>query len=353
LEIDMHVIQARNVNTALLSGLEYLVEYGRVEKSRNGRVLVAPDPVATVYLVPRERVLFSGIRDANPYFHYIESMWMLMGFQDVSTPARYARQMEYYTDDGVNLNGAYGWRWRRYFGYDQLTSIVNILKTDPSSRRCVLTMWSGVKDLLDQGSKDLPCNTHVNFRVVDGNLDILVNCRSNDIIWGAYGANVVHMSMLHEYMALRIGVGIGKYTQLSFNYHLYVDRPDVDRLINFDEGYIGYRVDDRYLSNDRAFKMPPLFDYNHPEDHSTFLEACSSKILNGAFYEQTYHRHATVDNVLTPMMRSHAAYRNGDYELAKDLAKDIDSEDWSTACVEWLARRERARREASDSSMWP
>jgi thymidylate synthase len=82
-------------------------------------------------------------------------------------------------------------------------------------------------DLLQQalgGGKDVPCNTNAFFRVTNGKLDMMVNCRSNDIFWGAYGANAVHFSFLQEYVASSIGVEVGRYWQNSFNFHAYVDR---------------------------------------------------------------------------------------------------------------------------------
>ena len=45
--------------------------------------------------------------------------------------------------------------------------------------------------------------------------------RSNDMIWGAYGANAVHMSMLLEYMAAMTGFQVGIYYQISNNLHAY------------------------------------------------------------------------------------------------------------------------------------
>jgi thymidylate synthase len=54
-------------------------------------------------------------------------------------------------------------------------------------------------------------------------LDLTVLCRSNDVVWGAYGANAVHFSVLQEYLAGRIGVDVGVMYQFSNNYHGYVD----------------------------------------------------------------------------------------------------------------------------------
>lgn len=333
----MKIIKVDNVNQALPLGLQYLADEGDVEDSRNGLVLVAPEPVTTVYLRPRERVLFSLLRDANPFFHYVESMWMLMGMNEVSTPAKYARQMEYYTDDGSTLNGAYGYRWRRYFGYDQIQEIVNILTKDPTSRRCVLTMWSGTKDLRDQTSKDLPCNTQIYFRIVNHALDIMVSCRSNDIVWGAYGANSVHMSFLQEYVACLLNLRVGTYYQVSFNYHLYPERDDVRRLIDRNDGdwLVHHGMPDNRYAIPSVHVAPHLFGRG---EGPAFLEACTDALIDAPGHTSDY-RAWSVDCVLKPIMNAHAAYKSGDLKLAISECAGIAANDWRIACTEWLKRR--------------
>ena len=81
----MHVINARNVNSAYPQALHYIAIAGDRVASRNGPVLRAPEPVSTVYAKPWERVLFDPQRDANPFFHLFESLWMLDGRNDVAT----------------------------------------------------------------------------------------------------------------------------------------------------------------------------------------------------------------------------------------------------------------------------
>jgi thymidylate synthase len=254
--------------------------------SRNGPVLLIDEPVTITYTHPRERVLFNAARDANPFFHLYEALWMLAGRNDVASVAHYAKQMKDYSDDGVTLNGAYGYRWRhqkgeqilsRYMkngpGYDdwenidQLDVLVNHLKADHNSRRAVLQMWNVEDDLLRiggkcicgadrtgpsaeahdvdcpaqrQASKDTCCNLSVMFsireQVVHPDagpiaqaqfnkrcLDMTVTNRSNDLIWGLLGANYVHFSFLQEYMAARIGVEVGKYHHFTNNLHVYTE----------------------------------------------------------------------------------------------------------------------------------
>lgn len=224
----MHkVIRARNVQEAYRQGMVYLAKHGRVEDSRNGPVRVAPGPVMTEYARPMERVILDAGRDANPFFHLMESLWMLAGRDDVASICVYAKPLAAYSDDGVSFNASYGHRWRRYFGFDQITHVINTLRQDPNTRRAVIQMWDGAKD--GRGvSKDFPCNTAVYFRTRGAThgtreLDMTITNRSNDIIWGAYGANAVHMSVLHEFVAHMSDIHVGKMYQLSNNYHAYLD----------------------------------------------------------------------------------------------------------------------------------
>src|SRR4051812_36910906 len=114
-----HVIKAVGVNDALVSGLWWLNATGELSESRNGRVLVSPEPVITEYQEPTQRVLLNPVRDANPFFHLLESMWMLAGQNDVRFVQHYAANMKAFSDDQTTLHGAYGHRWRHALGYDQ------------------------------------------------------------------------------------------------------------------------------------------------------------------------------------------------------------------------------------------
>lgn len=218
----MKVLTVRNVHEALPNALEILKQEGVQRDSRNGPVLIGPI-VTTVYTHPCERVIFHPVRDANPFFHLYECLWMMAGRNDVAGPARYAKNMVNYSDDGKTFHGAYGYRWRHQFNFDQLKHIAETLQKNPDDRRCILQMWDATIDG-GVGGKDYPCNTIATFqRGLEGELNLVVFCRSNDIIWGAYGANAVHFSFLLEYMANWIGCPVGTYTQVSVNWHAYLD----------------------------------------------------------------------------------------------------------------------------------
>ncbi len=348
----MHVIQARNVNYALSAGLAHLNRVGVAEPSRNGPVLVAPTPVTTVYERPAECVLLSPARDANPYFHLMEALWMLAGRRDLAFLTRFNPRMAEFSDDGgVTQPGAYGYRWRRHFGYDQLDWIVYELQANPSSRRCVLTHWDagqtqelcpleepeaqeGSGDLYAalHGGRDVPCNTHCYVAVREGTLVLTILCRSNDALWGAYGANAVHFSLLQQYLAARIGVPVGPLYQVSCNYHAYTELKGYPDARNPALRQVDTRYDDGKVESYPLVHLPELWD----GELRAFLDAPT----RSAKYENYFF-----SDVAVPTYRSWEAYKLKEYDRAIENARDIVAKDWRAACVEWLERR-AARRAA-------
>jgi thymidylate synthase len=312
----MYVVYASNPDQGLYNGLRLLHEEGRRMDSRVGPVIAAPRPVTTVYSTPRDRVSLSALRDANPFFHLMEAVWMLAGRNDVEFVAKYAARMSEFSDDGVTLNGAYGYRWRKHFDIDQLRWIAEDLKRDPNSRRAVLSMWDPRVDidLAAKGGKDVPCNTQVYFRLQTSNLlDMTVTCRSNDVVWGAYGANVVHFSVLLEAMAALIDCGVGIYYQVSNNYHAYIEREDTKKLFA------------------RAHELlePRPEMARVPIEDSIFTEIDDTSGWASNFFLKT---------VVQPMLLAHNEHKQGDTKAA--LSRLAGSRiDWHVAGARWLERR--------------
>lgn len=220
----MLVINVRNVNEALSRGMYHIFTHGVATESRNGPVIEIPTPVATVYRNPHEKVLINKTRDANPFFHLMESLWILAGRDDVKFLTDFNSRMGDYSDDGMIFNAPYGYRMRSLFkeggaDLDQIKTVIGVLVDDPMSRQAVIQIWDPV-DLLKR-TKDKACNMSVVFSVRGNYLNITVYNRSNDMIWGAYGANAVQFAMLQEYVAGHLGLAVGTYTQVSNNFHVY------------------------------------------------------------------------------------------------------------------------------------
>jgi thymidylate synthase len=347
------IITATNVNYALEEGLNWLKVAGLLTGSRNGPVLKAPGPVITAYKRPDQRVLFSTLRDCNPFFHLFESMWMLAGRNDTASLKPLVPRMQEFSDDQHTLNGAYGFRWREYFGFDQIKKVIEMLRKDRGSRRIVLTMWDAMgadnsandgyhysPDLLNQTSKDLPCNTHIYFDASAGDLDMTVCCRSNDVVWGAYGANAVHMSFLHELIAAASGLNLGTYYQMSNNYHIYVERPDTARLLDTDgerhQWSVLYTANDEYAKGNGAI-VRPLLAGNEADSLSAFLQEMENWVELGGYMKGAHF--SFTQNVLNPMMNAHRLHKEGATHTAIGVLQAALPSDWRTAGLMWLSKR--------------
>lgn len=337
----MKILNVRNVHTAFPYALRVLEDSGVRRNSRNGAVIQAPWPVVTVYEKPCERVIFWPERDANPFFHLYEALWMLAGRNDVAPLERYVKNSINYSDDGVTLHGAYGHRWREGFGLDQphsdqLVIIANQLKENPQDRRCVLQMWSMESDLGRNG-KDVPCNTIATLqRDHNGDLNIVVFCRSNDIIWGCYGANAVQFSMLLEYMALWIGCRIGTYSQVSVNWHAY-DNDVWKKVENIRPDRLNY-VDNPYSSG-KVFWQPMVGNIDQIDLDIQIILANADR---GDYLD---NRFETIwGDTVNTVLRAHHIYKITEgvekYKEPLKLLQSADQKiDWVVAAREWLERR--------------
>jgi thymidylate synthase len=327
----MIVIEAVDVNHAYRQAWD-LISSGVASPSRNGGVTVVGCPVTTVYEYPKQRVLLSENRDANPFFHLFESLWMLSGSRDATWLDRFVSDFSSrYAEKDGNQWGAYGYRWRQHFGFDQLDVVVRRLKKDNFDRRVVIQMWEAGMDLWDPEElddetglpfpepRDVPCNTQIYPRIVGGRLDITVTCRSNDVVWGAYGANAVHFSFMQEYLAGRIGVPVGRMYQISNNWHLY--DAVADRL---------EPVSPRLYPG----TIPIGSDWDRwDEDLHTFMNrGLDIPVYSNAWFSIVAER----------MWAAHSLWKAGDRIGAQIEASRIEAPDWRTAVLEWMARRMRA-----------
>jgi len=204
-------------------------------------------------------------------------------------------------------------------------------------------MWDGSHDL-GYDSKDLPCNTQTFFGVnAFGKLDMTVCNRSNDMIWGLYGANAVHFSVLQEYMATKIGVPVGRYFHLSNNYHAYLKtyQPLADAVLVEASPYD--HISPFYLDTGIQDSMT-LWD----EDLETFFND-TAEMANGDFQTPFFN------DVVVPLWEAHRSYREqtGEKRYLEAIAI-LDScyaMDWRMACKDWITVRLDRFRVAQDAGV--
>lgn len=206
--------------------------YTQEEDSRNGRVKAVKGASMIELTNPKFRIILNPDRDANPFFHCMEFIWMMAGRNDLEWIWQFNKNIEQYAEPehgyayeksvykGRYFHGAYGHRWRKHFGFDQIENAVKMLIASQEDRRVTIATWDPA---IDMGSiaLDIPCNTQILFRAHEDTLDMMVINRSNDLIWGALGANIVHMTMLHELIASGADLKLGTYRVVSANLHVY------------------------------------------------------------------------------------------------------------------------------------
>lgn len=339
----MHLIRVRNVAEALPLGLQYLARSGRPVPSRNGPTLEAPGVVMTVYDNPTERFVLDPVRNCNPFFHFIEGLWMIAGDNRVGALAHFNKRMLDYSDDGLTLNGAYGHRARFQFGVDQLDAVRMRLLNDRDTRQAVVCLWDPAKDV-NAITKDRPCNDLITFRIRDRHLDMVVHCRSNDVIWGAYGANAVHFSMIQEWLAASVGVRVGTYTQVSDSYHVYTDLPLWKQYMSgewrpYEHVVNPYDRDDVYpvqlfedheealLAQQEAVGFFNILGTGAPLD-ATITGGYASALKSFVF-----------SDVVRLMVLAWVNHKNGQPSAALACTDRIAAPDLRVACQEWLERR--------------
>lgn len=385
----MKTIVASNVNIAYTQGIRHILNSSTVVHTRNGMALRCESALTTHYIYPNQRMLFSAARNANPFFHLFEALWMLGGRNDVEFVSKYVKTMANFSDDGVTLNGAYGHRWRQAFGVDQIALIIKELKANPQSRRVVLQMWDSRKDLEYgmTGGKDSCCNLMCKFAVVNGKLNMTVMCRSNDMLLGGYGANAVHFSFLQEYIADCVGLDIGFYEQISLDAHLYTAELYGDKLWNnvqeevLKVDYVAALSSNPYNGEYYSplvrlpvslFTISPVtlrvnkqghYVFNDPKAEFGYSREALVELFDAelpilldkgpsASYYHPYFR-----NLIVPLMEAYDLYKSGDVEGAynrivwttsqtfspkPDVTFDGPPEyvlDIEQACCEWLFRK--------------
>jgi hypothetical protein len=306
----MFSITRDNVDELYSETLWLIQAHHILEETRGGPVMSLDQPICWALTNPRNRVLINPVRDANPFFHVMEFIWMMSGEREIDWVTQFSKNYGNYAENGQG----YGFRWRNFWQHDQIFYVIENLKKDPNTRRAVLEMWSP-SDLEHTGI-EVPCNTHIYFRKLNGKLDMTVLNRSNDIIWGALGANVVHMTMLHELVAFGAGIPLGTYRAISNNAHVYQNLPNREKLFEYKE--TGILVE----------QCRPIL--REGERWQDFLTDCENMVYNHDRSMQTQW----MGEVTEPMF-SNFFNREGYSQ------KEIQCPAWRKACELWLERRKK------------
>jgi len=160
-----------------------------------------------------------------------ELLWFVSG----DTNIRYLQDngvsiWDEWADDNGDLGPVYGKQWRRWQTpngreIDQLAELISMIKTNPESRRLMLTAWNPA----DVPHMALPpCHCLFQFHVAKGRLSCQLYQRSADIFLGV-PFNIASYALLTHMIARICGLKPGEFVHVLGDAHLYSNHFDQAR----------------------------------------------------------------------------------------------------------------------------
>lgn len=161
-----------------------------------------------------------------------ELIWFLKG----ETNIRYLKDngvsiWNEWADENGELGPVYGSQWRAWpkpdgSYIDQITGIINQIKTNPDSRRIIVSAWN-VAEIENMALP--PCHSFFQFYVADGKLSCQLYQRSADIFLGV-PFNIASYALLTMMVAQVCGLQAGDFVHTLGDAHLYNNHLDQTRL---------------------------------------------------------------------------------------------------------------------------
>ena len=127
-----------------------------------------------------------------------------------------------WADENGDLGPVYGKQWRRWEAadgriIDQLSNVIDLIKTKPDSRRMIVCAWNpGEVDKMALP----PCHTIFQFYVINNKLSCQLYQRSADIFLGV-PFNIASYSLLTMMIAQVCGLELGDFVHTTGDTHLY------------------------------------------------------------------------------------------------------------------------------------
>ena len=154
-----------------------------------------------------------------------ELLWFLAGDTNIG----YLRDnkvsiWDEWADENGDLGPVYGKQWRSWATpdgpvIDQMTKLVDGLRTNPASRRHIVSAWNPA----DVDSMALPpCHCLFQFYVADGRLSCQLYQRSADIFLGV-PFNIASYALLTHMIAQVVGLKVGDFVHTFGDAHLYLN----------------------------------------------------------------------------------------------------------------------------------
>ena len=160
-----------------------------------------------------------------------ELLWFLRGETNVRWLQEHGVKIwDEWADENGDLGPVYGSQWRNWPDgqggtIDQIANVVQSIKTNPDSRRHIVTAWNPAE--VDDMALP-PCHCLFQFFVADGRLSCQLYQRSADMFLGV-PFNIASYALLTQMMAQVIGLAPGEFVHTFGDAHLYLNHIDQAR----------------------------------------------------------------------------------------------------------------------------
>jgi thymidylate synthase len=161
----------------------------------------------------------------------LELLWFLRGDTNVRwLQERGVSIWDEWADADGELGPVYGKQWRSWTApdgrvIDQISAVVQSLKTNPNSRRHIVSAWNPA-DVDDMALP--PCHCLFQFFVAEGKLSCQLYQRSADVFLGV-PFNIASYALLTQMMAKVVGLEPGEFVHTLGDAHLYLNHIDQAR----------------------------------------------------------------------------------------------------------------------------
>ena len=147
-----------------------------------------------------------------------ELLWFLKGDTNIKWLKENGISIwDEWADKDGNLGPIYGHQWRSWNGLDQIKQLIQQIKTNPDSRRLIVSAWN-VGDIPQMALA--PCHTMFQFYVVNSKLSCQLYQRSCDALLGN-PFNVASYALLTHMIAQVCGLGVGEFIHTFGDLHIY------------------------------------------------------------------------------------------------------------------------------------
>lgn len=171
-----------------------------------------------------------------------------------------------FSDLHGDLGPVYGHEWRHFDGpdgtfKDQLSWVINEIKTNPDSRRLIVSSWNPT--LIEKMALP-PCHTLFQFYVKDNKLSCQLYQRSADAFLGV-PFNIASYSLLTMMVAQVCGLGLGEFVHTVGDAHIYSNHLEqVNKQLSRTPRDLPKMIINKNIKNIYDFKFEDfeLVDYN-------------------------------------------------------------------------------------------